>query len=367
MGKFSISTSLLIRAAKEKGLSCAFFPEKTLLISNGKISHYFKNTSFPCNDSVAAKLSCNKYFLRKLLKEQNLPSPRTITLRYPAAWRSVLGSSLRFPLVVKPINASHGNGSSLNIRTAGELHHAVERAFAYIRKNKQGDRILVEEFFEGEDLRFLVVGKKVVSVVKREPAYVVGDGHSTIRQLIHRFNREWYSPMKYDLPMCPIPIDSEVSRYLTRHNLTLNSVLSAGEKTHLRWNANVSTGGRPIDVTDQIHPRLKALAVRVARISHLKVSGVDILCKSLVSGDVSEANVSILEINDSPGTDIHYFPFEGQGRNIASDILDYIFGKNSPEEKPEERRVKTLLEDIQVPPTVSVPAVTLPISPTEIS
>jgi cyanophycin synthetase len=336
----------------EKGLKCTFLPEKVILISNERTSHYFKGTSLPCNNTVAANLSCNKYFLRKILKKNALPTPRTITLRHPAAWQSILTSTLRFPLVVKPINASHANGSTMNITNAQELHRAVERAFHYIKKHNTGNRVLVEEFFEGQDLRLLVVGNRVVSVVRRIPAYVVGDGKHTIRQLIHAFNKDWQSPLKYDLPLCPIPIDSEVSRYLTRTNLTLNTVIADGQQVTLRWNANVSTGGRAIDVTDQVHPRIKALAIRTAKLSHLQIGGVDILCKNPMSGDVSGNNIAILEINDSPGIDIHHFPFQGTGRPVSSDIMDYIFGKNAPAKLREEKQVKTLLSNLQINPNL---------------
>lgn len=296
---------------------------------------------------VASALSCNKYFLRKLLKDKNLPTPRTITLRHPAAWQSVLDSSLRFPLVVKPVDASHANGASLNITTAKELRQAVKRAFSYINKSQRNHRVLVEEYFEAQDLRLLVVGSRVVSVVKREPAYVISDGQSSIRQLIHEFNREWHSPIKYDFPQCPIPIDNEVSRCLARNHLTLNSVLPLGTKTYLRWNANVSTGGRAIDVTNQVHPRIKSLAVHIAKLSHLKIGGVDLLCKNPVSGDVSRANVAILEINDSPGLDIHHFPFQGAGQNIAADILNYIFDRSKNRKK---HAVEDLLQDLYIEP-----------------
>jgi cyanophycin synthetase len=349
VGKFSISTSLLIRAALRKGLNCAFLPEKVIKISDQKTSHYFKGTSFPCNNAVAANLSCNKYFLRRLLKEQNLPAPRTLTLRHPTAWQTVLQSSLRFPLVVKPTNASHAEGASMNISTPAELQRAVERAFAHIKKHKKTNRVLVEEYFTGQDLRLLVIGDQVVSVVKREPAYVIGNGNSTIRQLIHAFNHIWRSPIKYDLPLCPIPIDSEVYRCLSKKGLTLNTIPAKNEKIYLRWNANVSTGGRPIEVTNQVHINIKNLAVQVAKISHLEISGVDILCKDISSSDISSRNVSILEINDSPGFDIHHFPAVGTGQDVSSAILDYIFPTLNHASELSTERIEALLTNLQSP------------------
>ncbi|OGY37500.1 MAG: hypothetical protein A3E36_02700 [Candidatus Andersenbacteria bacterium RIFCSPHIGHO2_12_FULL_45_11b] len=327
--KFSISTSLIINAAKEKGLQFEPLPERAFRISDTKTSYYFKGTSFPCNGMVSSALSCNKYFLRKMLKRHSVPVPKTIRLRYASQWQRAITGSLHFPLVVKPTSASHAHGSSMNIINEDELRRAVRRAFDYMKKNKAGTRVLVEEYFAGEDLRFFVIGDQVVSVLQREPAYIIGDGINKVRKLIANFNQEWQSPIKYDLPLCPIPIDTETARRLRRQGKTLNSVPKKGEKVTLRWNANISTGGRAIDVTDIVHPNLKKLAIQIAHIAKLEITGVDILCKDITSEDTSSKNVCVLETNDSPGIDIHHFPFIGKGENISGMILDYIFKKDT--------------------------------------
>lgn len=213
----------------------------------------------------------------------------------------------------------------MNIINEDELRRAVRRAFDYVKKHNKRKLILVEEYFSGKDLRLFVIGDKVVSVLQREPAYVIGDGVKTVRKLIATFNNEWRSPIKYDLPLCPIPLDSETARRLHRNTMTLNSIPKKNQKVTVRWNANVSTGGRAIDVTDIVHPNIKQLAVQIAHIAKLEITGVDILCKDVRSSDVSAANVCVLETNDSPGVDIHHFPFVGKGEDISTMILEYIF------------------------------------------
>ena len=324
----TISTSLLVHAAQKLGLEIKLLPEKVVAIGNKKGQEFFfKETRFACNDTAAAFLSDNKYFVRQLLKAENISVPRTKVLDNPGAWEKALRSRhLSFPLVVKPLNAAHGLGITVMIKRKTVLREAVKKAFKLTQEVNRKKRILVEEYFEGHDLRFLTVGNKVVSVVERKPAYVIGNGRDSIRQLIKKYNDIWRSRIaQYDMPLCPILIDSEVTRRLSLQNLKITSKPKKGRIVHLRFNANVSTGGRTFDVTDKVSPALKKLALKCMQATKLEVAGVDMLCKNIKSSDTSYDNLCILEVNDEPGLDIHYFPFQGKSRDIGTAILKHIF------------------------------------------
>jgi len=325
VGKLSISTSLLVRAAARLGLTYTILPERTVLISDGLHAHYFRGTSLPCIDMVAAAISSNKYLSRKLLRAAGIPTPRTKALRNPTAWKQALNSRLRFPLVVKPVTAAHGRGATMNIQRVSEVRAAVERAFAFMKKSGGGNRVLVEEFFTGDDIRLFVVGNTVASAVHRVPAYVVGDGTSTITQLVRTYNNEWKSPIEFDYPQCPIPFDAEIGRFLRYKNRRLSDVPTKNEHVQLRWNANVSTGGRARDITDDIHPHLKTLAVHAAQILQLPIAGIDMLVKDIHDPRIDHNRVVILEANAGAGIDIHELPAEGTGRPVTNEILKYIY------------------------------------------
>ncbi len=323
--KLSISTSLLVRAAREIGLSYQLLPERTVQISDGSRAYFFRGTNLPCTNVVSSIISNNKHLTRKLLRANDVPVPKTIALRNPASWEKVLHGRLKFPLVVKPVTAAHGNGSTMNIQSPGLLRKAVQRAFSFLKKTGRGDRVLVEEFFTGKDLRLMVVGDQVISIINRVPAYVVGDGRHSIKDLIHQHNTEWQSTIHYDYPMCPIPFDAEIGRYLKQSGHRLSSVPAVDEQITLRWNANVSTGGRAFDVTDSVHASLKVLALKCANIIKLPIAGIDMLVKDYRSADTSTANTVVLEINDNAGFDINELPFDGMGRPVSKAILQNIF------------------------------------------
>lgn len=333
VAELSITSSLIVRAAIDLGLSYKLLPGKVILISKGNFRQYFKGSMFPCNNDVSIYLADNKYLTRNILTEEKIVVPRTAVLTRIEDWEKPVKKNLIFPLVVKPVNASHGNGATFNIGTLPELKTAVLKAFKYISDQLSEPRIsqvLVEEYFiGGHDLRFLVVGNKVVSVLERIPAYVVGDGKSSLQQLIDIYNTEWGGGVsKYDLPLCPIVLDSETKRHLKSQYLTLAYVPRKGHKVSLRWNANISTGGRGFDVTDKVHSQIKKIALQCHQALGLGVSGVDILCRDYQKADTSINNLCVLEVNGAPGLDVHQFPAEGPGTPIAEIILKYIFKIN---------------------------------------
>ncbi|MFH1781499.1 MAG: hypothetical protein ABH835_02700 [Patescibacteria group bacterium] len=323
----TISSSIVVQAALDLGLKCELLPEKAVRVSKGKTSYYLRGTTLPCNDAAASKLSDNKLFTRYLLNEAGISTPQTLILKNPNEWKKVLKQkNLLFPLVVKPLNAAHGHGITIKIMSLKTFEKAVIKAFSFTIKEYKEKKVLVEEYFSGRDLRFLVVGNKIASVLERRPAYVVGNGKNNLRELISAFNREWKSQVaEFDLPMCPILVDSELTRKLKQQKLTLNYMPQSGKKVILRWNANVSTGGRPFDVTDEVHPALKTLALKCAKTMKLQVAGVDMLCKNLKLNDISHKNLCVLEVNDEPGLDIHKFPYRGKSRDVGRDIIKYIF------------------------------------------
>jgi len=316
----------LIRAAQKQGLTYKLLPGQVFWIGDARRGYLFSGTSLPCNNVVAANIANDKYLARLLLEPQGIPVPKSIVLDSPSGVQQSGLSRLKFPLAVKPITASHGNGASMNVKNQAELKSAIEKAFGFMKQAAVGEKVLVEEFFVGRDLRFSVVGDKVVAVLERQPAYVEGDGQKTIEQLAADYNKIWSTDGgQYDLPLCPIVLDQEAQRKLKEQGKTLDYIPQSGETVVLRWNANVSTGGRTFDITDEVSPALKDIAIKSVGIIGLKAAGVDILCKDIHSSDTSKNNIILLELNHPAGLDIHHFPYQGASRDVAGEIIKYIF------------------------------------------
>src|SRR5204863_2644669 len=109
------------------------------------------------------------------------PVPRGILVYTEKELRERI-REVSFPVVVKPLDGNHGRGVTTDINSIEKAVHAFEIA------KRISEDVIVEEYVKGDDYRFLVVNYKLVAVAKRTPAYVTGDGRSTIQQLIEEEN-----------------------------------------------------------------------------------------------------------------------------------------------------------------------------------
>jgi cyanophycin synthetase len=185
-------------------------------------------------------------------------------------WMEVF-NALQKPLVVKPTHGNQGRSVFMNIKTPEEYQQAVKESFSFSNESNQG--VVVEETFAGTEYRVLATKQKVIGIINRIPANVIGDGQKTIQQLVDEKNSDpRRSPIKED-PLCTIEIDQHVQKHLADQQITLDTVPAAGQRVFLRQNSNISTGGDSIDVTDVAHPSVKEIALKVmAAIPGLKVS-----------------------------------------------------------------------------------------------
>ncbi len=198
-----------------------------------------------------------------------------------------------FPVIVKPNSGSQGIGVT-KVYTKRDFYRAIRFVFAR-------DRVaLVQPPISGKDYRIVVLDKKVISAYERVPLNVVGDGRSTVRQLLRRKQEQFGATGRDTIIRAE---DARIIRNLKRQNLTMRSVIRRGQRLYLLDNANLSSGGDAVDVTKIIHPEFKKLVIRLTRDMGLRICGVDLV----VEGDINDKPHTywILEINAAPGLD-HY-------------------------------------------------------------
>lgn len=119
----------------------------------------------PCYiDYETAQNVSDKVRMKRIFQEIGIPSTRYVEMD---GFRADTVSSLRYPLVVKPVDAY----SSKGVRKA-ENFEELKRYYVEAQKISRTGKVIVEEFFQGEEISvdaFVVNGKaKVLTVTNSE-------------------------------------------------------------------------------------------------------------------------------------------------------------------------------------------------------
>ncbi len=268
---------------------------------------------------LAENIAQDKDWTRQLLETVGVPVPQgRVVVSREDAW--VAAQEIGLPVVVKPQFGSQGNGVSINLHSEQQVLDAFDNANAFKCS------VIAESFKEGADYRILVIGDKMIAASLREPAQVVGDGVSTIAQLVAAVNRDPRRAESHAGVLSPIPLDPISLAVLASQGFALDSIPDMGTKVLIRKNANLSTGGTAKDVTDLVHPQVATLAISAARQLGLDISGVDIITSD-ISKPLAETNGAVVEVNAGPGLRMHLEPSEGQGRPVGKAIVSMLFPK----------------------------------------
>ena len=268
------------------------------------------------DDWVTLRFALEKTAVHHLLDQAGLPVPKHIEFDAadiePALDFLAQGPT---PCVVKPASSSGGSGTTSGISTAHQL------ARARLRAARLADRLLIERQAAGDVHRLLFLDDRLLDAICRRPPTVVGDGRSTIGQLIEDENRRRAGSL-YGLPM--LRIDLECIFTLENAGLTLSSVPDRDVRVAVK---TVISQNAPRDnerVTDSVSAALVEEAARAARVVGVRLAGVDVV---VPRGEPSTGAASgvFLEVNGGPGLHYHYqVANPGPTSRVAIPILEAL-------------------------------------------
>lgn len=267
--------------------------------------------------SIGVELACDKEDTKYLLEQAEIEVPRGDIISRESSLEDTC-NSLGYPLVIKPIDGNHGRGISVDIKSYEEALKAFHAARAV------SSRVIVEKYIRGEDYRLLVINYSFVAAALRSPAHVIGDGKSTIKELVAEVNKDPRRGYGHEKELTAITINDMTKNIIANAGYTEDSVLKEGEKLILKDTANLSTGGTAEDVTDIVHPANVAMAERISKIIDLDICGIDLMTTD-ISKPLSETGGAVLEVNAGPGFRMHLAPTTGLPRNVAAPVVDKLF------------------------------------------
>ncbi|HET7126363.1 MAG TPA: cyanophycin synthetase [Lysobacter sp.] len=321
------STASLVRAAEERGIPWLRLNEQSLVqLGHGKYQQRIQATVTGRTPHIAVELASDKEETNKILGALGLPVPKQeLVQSADAAWRAA--RRLGGPVVLKPYNGNHGRGITINVTGEDEVRAGFEAAREHSRS------VIVETYLAGDDHRLLVVNGELIAATRRTPGHVVGDGKSTVAQLVEVVNGDPRRGVGHEKVLTRLKLDREAELMLERAGYTADSIPKADEVVPLRSTANLSTGGTATDVTDVIHPDNRAMAERAVRAVGLDVGGVDFLSTNIAES-YKAIGGGICEVNAAPGFRMHIAPSEGTPRDAAGPVIDMLFPPGTPARVP---------------------------------
>lgn len=211
-------------------------------------------------------------------------------------------------IAVKPLDAAHGYGISLNVGSKTELIKALRRAKKHSMRPP-----LLQQMVGGHDVRIMIIDGKYAAAVMRVPAMVTGDGKHTVLELIERENEKPYRSKGRRGRLGVISLDA-AKAFLKRR---LSKVPKKGEKVSVIGMGNTSIGGHAEDYTDRLPAKIYRKAEKFARELKLPVCGVDIMLDK-------DGKYHFIEANASPGFGPHHHPRVGAERDVTATFVDMI-------------------------------------------
>jgi len=271
----------------------------------------------PTTSYEAAHIADDKFLTHAALQSADVPVLQTFrcetTQQAHEAAQSLIHVGKQY--VVKPLDSGHGQGITVKLHTLEQLPEALAYARQY------ADIVLIQQYQQSPiDLRVLCINYKVVAVLERIPARVIGDGTQTVRQLIEQQNQQRGAQYTADLSV--IPVDRAV-HYLGD---AIYDIPPEGEIVTVLGLANIGLGGEGRDVTNATPTWLIDMAEQAARALRLPVCGVDFLVAQQPALNLTAEALqpSVTEVNKCPSLFMHELPKHGQPQPAVKQYVDYL-------------------------------------------
>ena len=271
-----------------------------ITLPSGRV-RYFHRLHWDLNTMGAAAIALDKDATAHVLKRCGYTVPTGRSFWYVGRLREArdiggayaYAQKLGLPVLLKPNDSSSDQHVSV-VYTRAQFYAAAREVFAASKK------LLVQRIARGSDCSIVVLDDEVLMASEKTRPYVLGDGQSSIRKLIatsRRRSRAAGHPTELRVD------DVRVRRHLAHGRQTLETVPAVGQRVELLPCGNLGVGGDVRVVTDVLHPKLRALAIRVVGDMGLRLASLDLVLSR--PADALPKRCTVLEVNSAPGLDTH--------------------------------------------------------------
>ncbi|GAB4333473.1 MAG: hypothetical protein OHK0038_09650 [Flammeovirgaceae bacterium] len=316
----------LIEAGLKRNIPVNFLPiEGQFQWGYGKKSIRGRSTVLDVDGIKDTEFTTYKDSCKEFLLACGFPTPQGSTV-YDEETAVEEALRLGFPVVLKPVAGHKGQGVTTGIMSAEQVRYAYKAIMLHHQTTgSEFQGVIVEQMVFGKDHRLLAIGGKFAAALEREPAYVIGDGVHTIKQLVkieNDTNEDRSNNSR--APLAKIVIDDDVKNFLKLQSMDLKTVPADGQKVYLRRVANISAGGLSKNVTDVIHPKNIKMVEDIASFFRVTAFAIDVLAED-ISKPWDAGNFGIIEINAGPGIFMHLAPAIGNPIDVPGMLIQHFY------------------------------------------
>ncbi|MBC7816074.1 MAG: acetate--CoA ligase family protein, partial [Planctomycetaceae bacterium] len=311
------STRAILRAAAARNVPCRRLTSSSLVqLGEGARQHRIWTAETDETSSIGEDIAQDKELTKTLLRNVGVPVPQG-RVAYTAEEACTVAREIGFPVVLKPRDANHGRGISFDLTICEEIAEAFDLAH---RENSPGTTgVIVEQFARGQAHRLLVVGNRLIAAARGQNDVVIGDGRSTLTELIEEVNRDPLRGENYTDLLGTIKLGEIALAMLKRKGLTPESVPAAGQEVVVKVNGDLTT-----DETGRVHPAVAERAVLAAQTVGLNIAGLDVIAED-ISRPLEEQGGMLIEVNAGPGLLMHVEPLYGHPQPVGDAIVELMF------------------------------------------
>jgi cyanophycin synthetase len=267
-----------------------------------------------CSDynSVDVRRACrSKVQSREIFERNNLPYAKGDSFFTPMK-AFEFANTHGFPLVIKPNVGGFSRGAHFPIKDKAHLLKAS--IFVKI----WWPISIVEEYLLGKNYRVVVTKDGIMSILRRYPPFVTGDGKSNIEELINVENKKRQEMKLYPI-VKDIPMSSPIKNYLAKQSLSLTSVLAENEKVYLHNKISLKLGSSvEIIEKDRLSSSNKEKLIKLLNSVNANILGIDVICKDGLEVDFDKQECIFLELNSRPFLAMHDKPRFGKIEDLSS-------------------------------------------------
>lgn len=263
-------------------------------------------------NTLEVRKSCrSKAQARAVFAANDVPHARGMVFFWPWKARAFVKAH-GFPVVVKPNVSGYSRGSYFPINTFAELWRGIALAKAW------WPTTVIEQYLAGANYRVLATGDKLVSVIRRYPPFITGNGEDSIDALIDAENRI-RAQMKLHPVIFPISKSKLVTAHLKKHGLTLDSVPAKDERVELFHRVALAPGGI-VETIDQstIADDNAELFKRVVRMFNANLLGIDVIFEHGIETSYCAQKCIFIEVNSRPYAKMHHHPRYGKSEDLSA-------------------------------------------------